>query len=92
MTVQELMQINNIQDPKALQIGQVLYLKKAANTNAVSQVETPVSSVQAEQQPEVTVTETTSVSPSSSVVEEDNFEDLFEEGSDIPVVPLEDIK
>ena len=32
MTVQELMQINNIQDPKALQIGQVLYLKKAANT------------------------------------------------------------
>ena len=92
MTVQELMQINNIQDPKALQIGQVLYLKKTANTNPVPQLETTSAPSYLEEEPEVTLTESTPVSQNSSTVEEDNFEDLFEEGNDIPVVPLEDIK
>ena len=91
-TVQELIQINNIQDPKALQIGQVLYLKKATSLDPVLHTESTPLSSQVESQPEVVLTDSTSVPQSSSVVEEDNFEDLFEEGSDIPVVPLEDIK
>ena len=91
MTVQELMQINNIQDPKALQIGQVLYLKKTITPDPVSPIEN-ASSSQIEPQPEVVLAEPTPVPQNSSMVEEDNFEDLFEEGNDIPVVPLEDIK
>jgi len=92
MTVQELMQINNIQDPKALQIGQVLYLKKATSTELVLHTENTSLSSQEESQPEVVLTDSTATPQSASVVEEDNFEDLFEEGNDIPVVPLEDIK
>ena len=90
MTVQELMQINNIQDPKSLQIGQVLHLKKAIN--GVPQTEVAPVSQQSEQQSKAVLNAPESVPQNSSVVEEDNFEDLFEEGNDIPVVPLEDIK
>lgn len=92
MTVQELMQINNIQDPKALQIGQVLYLKKTATPDSVPHIESTPSSPQLESQSEVVFSDSISAPQSSSVVEKDNFEDLFEEGNDIPVVPLEDIK
>ena len=91
MTVQELMQINNIQDPKTLQIGQVLYLKKTVTPDPVSHIEN-TTSFQIEPQPEVILSEPTPIPQNSSIVEEDNFEDLFEEGNDIPVVPLEDIK
>ena len=89
MSVQELMQINNIQDPKTLQVGQVLYLKKTTHTNPEPSSETVPSS---ETQAEIILTDSASVPQSSSIIEEDNFEDLFEEGNDIPVVPLDDIK
>ena len=92
MTVQELIQINNIQDPKALQIGQVLYLKKSTSIDPVLHTESTSSASQVESQPEVISTDSTSVPQNTSIIEEDNFEDLFEEGNDIPVIPLEDIK
>lgn len=93
MTVQALMQMNNIQDPKTLQIGQVLYLKKATPKVSLVQPESTSSASNLELKEKIEVlSDSHSVAQNTSVNEEENFEDLFEEGNDIPVVPLEDIK
>lgn len=93
MTVQALMQMNNIQDPKALQIGQVLYLKKAAPEVPLVQPESTSSASNLEPKEKIeALSDSHSIAQNTSVNEEENFEDLFEEGNDIPVVPLEDIK
>ena len=104
MSVQQLMEINHISDPRSLRVGQVLYVK-AQPVNELSSEE--ISS-------EKESTQVSSVSNTSSLldnledfsektneevnnqevksVEEDNFEDLFDESNDIPVVPLEETK
>ncbi len=93
ISVRELMQINNIQDPKALQIGQVLYLKQITNTIPEKQLEIPQSSSTSEITPNIhsDITEEANLN-GPQLVEEDNFEDLFEESKDIPVIPMEEIK
>lgn len=94
MSVQELMQINNIQDPKALQIGQILYLKQVADTIPEKQIESSLSPSIPETTLNIVHSNPTEEinSGSTSLVEEDNFEDLFEESKDIPVIPMEEIK
>lgn len=94
MTVKELMQINNIQDPKALQIGQILYLKRSVSSPSVTHPEPNSSSISRldEGETELDLHDSNVESLNTSTSEEDNFEDLFEEENDIPVVPMDAIK
>ena len=104
MSVQQLMEINHISNPRRLRVGQVLYVK-AQSVNELSSEE-----ISSEKEP----TQASSLSNTSNLldnledfseksdeevknqevksVEEDNFEDLFDESNDIPVVPLEETK
>ena len=98
MSVKDLMQINHISNPKSLRVGQVLYVKAQPEVT-----ETPVENFNGKDsesatsstvldnlsQTELPVEEKTS---NSSQDLEDNFEDLFEDGSDIPVIPLDEVK
>ena len=98
MSVKELMQINHISNPKNLRVGQVLYVKtqpevtetSAGNLNEASS-ETVTSSTVLDNltQEDLPVEERGSNSDKDL---EDNFEDLFEDGNDIPVIPLDEVK
>lgn len=101
MSVKQLMEINHISNPKNLRVGQVLYVKAqpvkeevemtseeessdkkdfSTNFNSLDNLEPSTESKEESAQEDV------------KTVEEDNFEDLFDESNDIPVVPLEEIK
>ena len=98
MSVKELMQINHISDPKNLRVGQVLLVKAQPEVS-----ESPVEHF-SEKDSETTTSSTVldNLTQSDLSVEEkpsdasqeleDNFEDLFEDGSDIPVIPLDEVK
>lgn len=101
MSVKQLMEINHISNPKNLRVGQVLYVKAqpikedvemisedeasdkkdfTTNFNSLDNLESSTESKEEFVQEDV------------KTIEEDNFEDLFDESNDIPVVPLEEIK
>ncbi len=103
MSVQELIRINDIKDPKNLRIGQVIYVKAQPQpepetlqsepldltpTTEIDDHSNETDLLHSEEQP----LESTHEALPESNVEEDNFEDLFEESNDIPLVPLEDVK
>ena len=103
MSVNDLMQINHIQDPKKLQIGQVLYVKAQPKVEEpVEAIQAPASTEEDKELAEFLTTEgTDSVTPKKATSnedtlitteEEDSFEDLFDEGKNATVVPLDNIK
>lgn len=94
--VSQLMELNNITNPKALQIGKVLYLneKNPATESVVEvkaqeepSVETPVIEAKEIQAPEEKSSE---VLEKTEPVSDEEFDDFFEEGQDIPVIPLDE--
>ena len=94
--VSQLMKLNNITNPKALQIGKVLYLneKNPAMESAVEvkaqeepSIETPVIEAKEIQAPEEKSSE---VLEKTEPVSDEEFDDFFEEGQDIPVIPLDE--
>ncbi len=98
MSVKDLMQINHITNPKNLRVGQVLYVK--AQPEPVSTPEekpseensnnaTPSTVLDNLTQEDLSKTEDIT---SSNQELEDNFEDLFNEGSDIPLIPMDTVK
>ena len=98
MSVKELMQINHITNPKSLRVGQVLYVKaqpevaEAPTENSLEKnSESATSSTVLDNltQESLPVEEKTSDSNQDL---EDNFEDLFEDGNDIPVIPLDEVR
>lgn len=103
MSVQELIKINNIKDPKNLRIGQVIYVKaqpkpepetlqsEPLDLTLATEINTNSNETHLLHSEEQPLENTHEVLPSSNV-EEDNFEDLFKESNDIPLVPLEDVK
>ncbi len=102
MSVSDLMQINHIQDPKKLQIGQVLYVKAQPKVEEpVAATQAPSSSAEEKELTEFLSEGTDSVAPAKTASnedalvtteEEDSFEDLFDEGKDATVVPFDNIK
>ncbi len=98
MSVKELMQINHITNPKSLRVGQVLYVKaqpEVAETSVENPVEKNSESATSSTVLDNLTQEDLPVEEKSSGSDqdlEDNFEDLFEDGSDIPVIPLDEAK
>lgn len=98
MSVKDLMRINNINNPKNLRVGQVLYVK------AQPQPEEPTAENASEKNDNIAVSSAildnleTEVAPSSESNSdtpgnvEDNFEDLFDEGNDIPVISSDEVR
>ena len=105
MSVKQLMEINNISNPKNLRVGQVLYVKAQPTKEGFEPEE--IHSTNKEKEDAQVITSSNLLdnlntgteepvqeekSSESKNLEEDNFEDLFEENNDIPVIPLEEIK
>ena len=98
MSVKELMQINHITNPKSLRVGQVLYVKAQPEvaeppaetfSEKTTESATPSTVLDSLTQEDLPVEEKAATSGSDL---EDNFEDLFEDGNDIPVIPLDEVK
>ena len=94
MSVKDLMQINHIDNPKNLRVGQVLYVKAAEpitenldkNDSNIASSSTILDNLTQE---DLLVEESVSTSEKNL---EDNFEDLFDEGNDTPVISLDEVK
>lgn len=99
MSVQELIRINNITDPKALRIGQVLYVKSQSKPVVIESKTQPILSDNSNASSDDTSYLETlpelnnSSEPLSPTTDsQESFEDLFGESNDIPFVPLENIR
>ena len=100
MSVKQLMEINHISDPRSLRVGQVLYVKAQAvedtsSSEIASEDETTDKKEATTNFNSLDNLNTSTEEPiqeGEKTTEEDNFEDLFDESNDIPVVPLEEIK
>lgn len=98
MSVKDLMQINHVTNPKNLRIGQVLYVKAqpevtevpAENSAEKDNVPSTPSTVLDNLAQENLHNEGNA--PDSIGDIEDNFEDLFDEGTNIPVIPMDEVK
>ena len=98
MSVKDLMRINNISNPKNLRVGQVLYIK------AQPQTAEPTAEDSAEKSGDVAISSavldnlesesgvSTESNPDMPADLEDNFEDLFDESNDIPVISSDEVK
>ncbi|MDR2396999.1 MAG: LysM peptidoglycan-binding domain-containing protein [Puniceicoccales bacterium] len=103
LKVDDLIQINNIKNPKALQIGQVIYLGVEAKNEVPSSfnihnanLEGKASTVnsdffKATENHALRSTEPSSV-PTTLPGNDEDFESLFDEDESISVVPLEEVK
>lgn len=99
MSVKQLMEINHISNPKNLRVGQVLYVKSqpvkedVEVTSGASDKKDYLANFDSlDNLDSDTEPKGESVQEDVKRVDEDNFEDLFDESNDIPVVPLEEIK
>ncbi|MDR0647160.1 MAG: LysM peptidoglycan-binding domain-containing protein [Puniceicoccales bacterium] len=102
LKVDDLIQINNIKNPKALQIGQVIYLGQEAKSAVLPSFNVHNSNLEGKSSTANSdlfkVTEnhalrsTEPSSTSTTLSGDDDFESLFDEDESISVVPLEEIK
>ena len=105
MSVKQLMEINHITNPKNLRVGQVLYVKAQPVQEEIPTTISEQNSDANKAEEETGVTTSSNLldnlesfmgqsekNQEVKSLEEDNFEDLFDETSDIPVIPLDEIK
>lgn len=88
MSVQQLMEINHISNPKNLRPGQVLIVKAQSKMEDFSSAGENTNSSSVSTNGENTVSQVTS--NVKDVSQQEDFEDLFESEQDIPLIPLDE--
>ena len=98
MKLDELIRINRITNPRALQVGQVINLNRNQQSTIVP-IQAETTTLQAKDVKDMTAPDTTIISNEGSnesdgeqheMSDDQDFEDLFEEENNIPVMPLEE--